>query len=1331
MNIDSVVDTTSLSNAALITPFRATTSPSTFVANWRRDENGLDADGQRWWCTGDDGTRFPLIMRTWLKHPNKAKRLNYARQQKSEWKGKQESAPPLLAPPPTHAVSAGGGEAASSVVSSVAARAADGTAAGAAIDANAVASEADDSAAPPLTAAAAATANAAHVTAPPSPPQINSAAGAGGSGAGASASDANGSASASQLAVANADATVPSTPLPSAPPTLPPPMTISWLCPQPVGNHFIPGDDSTDFTKIAKREPWDRRLVVFNDNFADRSSPDGGGNNAAVRPWFFKTPRRAVGVSTGWSSLEGGFTTVAEGSDERVCIDLALDKVYLVAQEVQATGILFSCTAPGSLLDVSIFAETIDPSVVTYISEGLVTLRDRAQHLQFRTVDEVIAAENALESRRKGAGSSALPLAVAAGGTSAGDSTLHVAPRSASQSSVAQSSALSHSIPPSTPAPQQVKKGNRTLSISFVHRLDASLFESDGTLRPPPDDALWIRLTSVERWPRYLQFSDGRIHSMPSMIDEENGFLLGNAPMLLEPQCAKMTNLGVHYVNGLVANNASITRVVLIYEIDAGPEVNYAILQGLVGTLSSPWPPMPYEQWIDHLKAVRSEGAMFVSGWRGFGWGDWNRRQDRIDESKIFKPPGNPWNMKTLRCELDMASGDLGEPMDVDAEATDGGTVETPAQIPHGVDMGLNENMAPSPTASGAELSAMDAQAVALDEISAPQLTVQLSPINADILGPLREALPSFIERHGYALAEGSCFEVLPLLPAHSVDMICVDPPYDPTFDPSKGYQNKKFSDAEWITLLQEGTRVLKAGGKQFIFCNNILRKQIETVVRTKFPSLNEDEPYVWKHLGYSTVDDRAKASEREQSDLEYVLIIYPRGKQKTKYIPSTESNTRDLGGFPRPRKRVGEKQVKHVDLYRKILRRYERGVVLDYCMCTGVCGQVALELGHKFIGVEIMHELFESSKSRLALLSPAQDDPSHQVGIRVTQSVIGSGSVAMEEDPPSGEWFDNCLRTSLDKVTPVPQLEYPPFWDAEAPPAHPDLSPKLFVASAPEVTFARERLQDSLGRNVVVKNVWRIQHQDAWERFHVERYKKGGEKWVWHSSSYTDPLVLVEDDKPFSSKYADNGSYGRGLYFAEHAIYCDQIVPCRRSELKPYASGRPSVGDDIIGGKDDPVVWNVTAVGAVGDANMCSLRRMRWRASDAFKPREHDERLGSGSQGTTRWQPADVKFVFLARVALGKTKPFGNKCKVGMREAPGFDSWSGTEADLQIDNLTERVKFEEYRVDCANLLANGSKYGMQYVVDSDGAAQTYPAYLVEYINKRTDGGSGAGSGGA
>eukprot|EP00966_Prymnesium_polylepis_P228860 5295991-Prymnesium_polylepis.1 len=37
-----------------------------------------------------------------------------------------------------------------------------------------------------------------------------------------------------------------------------------------------------------------------------------------------------------------------------------------------------------------------------------------------------------------------------------------------------------------------------------------------------------------------------------------------------------------------------------------------------------------------------------------------------------------------------------------------------------------------------------------------------------------------------------------------------------------------------------------------------------------------------------------------------------------------------------------------------------------------------------------------------------------------------------------------------------------------------------------------------------------------------------------------------------------------------------------------------------------------------------------------------------------------------------------------------------------------------------ALVLANGSRSGMQYIVDSDGAAQTYPAYLVQYVNKRT-----------
>ena len=73
---------------------------------------------------------------------------------------------------------------------------------------------------------------------------------------------------------------------------------------------------------------------------------------------------------------------------------------------------------------------------------------------------------------------------------------------------------------------------------------------------------------------------------------------------------------------------------------------------------------------------------------------------------------------------------------------------------------------------------------------------------------------------------------------------------------------------------------------------------------------------------------------------------------------------TTTLGEFGRP----NGAQVKEPALYREILRRYQPGVWLDYCAHTGNCGVVALELGHQFVGVEIMPSHFTTAAERLAV---------------------------------------------------------------------------------------------------------------------------------------------------------------------------------------------------------------------------------------------------------------------------------------------------------------------------------------------------------------------------
>lgn len=216
---------------------------------------------------------------------------------------------------------------------------------------------------------------------------------------------------------------------------------------------------------------------------------------------------------------------------------------------------------------------------------------------------------------------------------------------------------------------------------------------------------------------------------------------------------------------------------------------------------------------------------------------------------------------------------------------------------------------------------------------------------------------------NGCMIRHASCFNALPSLPSDSVDLILTDPPYDRTSDPASVYQNKGFSDAEWRDLLSHGTRVLRTGGKQLIFCNNTLRLQLEGIVRST-PELTMDAPYTWQHRGYTTVDDRCSSRYREPSDIEYILVIYERGTARQSMYIKDQNRSRNLGSFPRPPRR--HFQVKHEALYREILGRYHPGIVLDYCMCTGACGEVALEMGHRFIGFEIVRSLFESAKSRL-----------------------------------------------------------------------------------------------------------------------------------------------------------------------------------------------------------------------------------------------------------------------------------------------------------------------------------------------------------------------------
>ena len=215
----------------------------------------------------------------------------------------------------------------------------------------------------------------------------------------------------------------------------------------------------------------------------------------------------------------------------------------------------------------------------------------------------------------------------------------------------------------------------------------------------------------------------------------------------------------------------------------------------------------------------------------------------------------------------------------------------------------------------------------------------------------------------GYVLAQGSCFDLVKALSDASIDLICVDPPY--TQGPSSpvdpkvcSYQNVAWTDSEWRELLDEGTRVLRKGGKQLIFCSNTLRRELEELVDSE-KTLKTDCPYVWERAGNMlTWADRVSYAYREPA-LEFVLVIQQRHEVAASSLAqSAQGASRFLGQFGRPE----DASVKHPDLYRELLSRYEPGVVLDYCMNTGACGRAALKLGHRFLGVELVSDIYSQA---------------------------------------------------------------------------------------------------------------------------------------------------------------------------------------------------------------------------------------------------------------------------------------------------------------------------------------------------------------------------------
>ena len=240
--------------------------------------------------------------------------------------------------------------------------------------------------------------------------------------------------------------------------------------------------------------------------------------------------------------------------------------------------------------------------------------------------------------------------------------------------------------------------------------------------------------------------------------------------------------------------------------------------------------------------------------------------------------------------------------------------------------------------------------------------------------------------------------------------------------------------------------------------------------------------------------------------------------------------------------------------------------------------------------------------------------------------------------------------------------------------------------ASHPGYTSVAAKLCESVPEAREIE-VYEIDHAQARQRFEfeltVEPALRDTAKLLWHSTggwkSSADPLDVIGSRFGFDPTYATHGTYGTGaLCFAEYATYCARLLPCHRSVLdrRPNLSSLPRVGDDILL-DGESAVYEVTSVGTGSDPNECRLRQLVWHMPhhDHGAGKEHCTRLGDGNAGTSRWASADVQYLILADVALGRCRDYGKtepniKAKGDVRTDPlprepdGCHSVFGTEQE-------------------------------------------------------------------
>jgi DNA modification methylase len=221
------------------------------------------------------------------------------------------------------------------------------------------------------------------------------------------------------------------------------------------------------------------------------------------------------------------------------------------------------------------------------------------------------------------------------------------------------------------------------------------------------------------------------------------------------------------------------------------------------------------------------------------------------------------------------------------------------------------------------------------------------------------------IHGEGYSLYQGDALAWLPTQPNVSMALVVTDPPYNTTdyaWDTKGTRQEYLAWMRHWLQALRP---TLKPAYHLFVFCDPDYGEAVERLLRMEHWPLKSRLIWEYRNLVKGrTVTDKF---------IENYQLCFHCGTHALNWAPAWDKRRFMVQEFATPQRNFAEGRhhptAKPLDLIKHLVQVGSKtgDVVLDPFMGSGTTGVACLELGRRFIGIELDPGYFQIACDRLA----------------------------------------------------------------------------------------------------------------------------------------------------------------------------------------------------------------------------------------------------------------------------------------------------------------------------------------------------------------------------